>query len=220
MPDSAQFARGDKVVHTRRPEWGQGVVDHATAIVHEGRAAQRLVVVFAHYGRVTVNTALAPLLPAPAAGAVQPVGAARQESHTLPTGGGGGGWLANLSHTNPKGELWQLPDALTDPFAPLSRRLAATLDTFRYSADAHDPASQRSLLDWAIAQTGLHDPLSKYTRHDLEQAFPHYTRDRDNHLFELVRLIKRQGKPELVEQAKQHCPNPAARSALERAQRA
>jgi hypothetical protein len=217
MSDSTQFVRGDKVVHAKRPEWGAGVVDHATSIVHEGRAAQRLVVVFAHYGRVTINTAMAPLLSAAVAAAAAPA------AHAPSFDGSGahnGGWLSHLSRENPQGELWQLPDALTDPFAGLGKRLSATLETYRYNLDPRDPASQRSLLDWAVGQTGLHDPLSKYTRHELEQAFPRYARDRDNHLVDLVRSAKRDGKPELLEEAKRSAQCPAARVALERALRA
>ena len=47
--------------HGRRPEWGDGTVDRAVSIKHEGRPAQRLIVRFAHRGRVSINTAIAEL---------------------------------------------------------------------------------------------------------------------------------------------------------------
>ena len=53
---------------------------------------------------------------------------------------------------------------MVDPFSSATERLKATLDNFRFNAQA------RPLIDWAIAQTGLDDPLTLYTRQELEQA--------------------------------------------------
>jgi hypothetical protein len=221
MSDLPKFKPGDRVAHPHRPEWGEGVVDQATSIFHDGRAAQRLVVVFANYGRVTINTAVAGLVPssngARAAMQAPPATATQVIEAPAPPGGG---WLAKLTHSNPKGELWRLPEALTDPFASLAVRLAATLDTFRYTGDPRNPASGRSVLEWAMAQTGMNDPLVKYTRHELEQAFPRYARNRDVHLVDLVRTIKREGRMEVLEQVRGRELLPAARTALERAVRA
>ena len=113
----------------------------------------------------------------PVAGGRKP---ARREDH-----GGERGWLDDLDGSNRASELWDLPDALSDPFASVGDRLRATLATYRYSTEP------KALIDWAIAQTGLNDPLSKYTRPELEQAFPRYARDRDQHLRDLVRQCKR-----------------------------
>ena len=97
----------------------------------------------------------------------------------------GSGWLDELDGSNRASELWDLPDALSDPFASVADRLRATLATYRFSTEP------KALIDWAIAQTGLDDPLSKYTRPELEQAFPRFARDRDQHLRDLVRQCKR-----------------------------
>ncbi|MCX5659282.1 MAG: hypothetical protein NTW19_06110 [Planctomycetota bacterium] len=132
-------------------------------------------------------------------------------------GNPGTGWLGGLGEKRTGEELYKLPDVMTDPFATHARRLQATLDSYRFGTDGRDP---RLLLDWAVAQTGLNDPLTKYTRPELEQAFPRYNRDRENHLFELVRFMKRQGEAATLNKMVQEATLPAARAALQRAIRA
>ncbi len=206
MTSKPTFKRGDVVVHTRRPEWGRGVVDRATAITHEGQQAQRLVITFANHGRVTVNTAVATL-------------AAQQHkeptmSHsadtpptTLPADRG---WLSTLEQGG-QNELWQLPEAMTDPFVSLAGRLDATLVSYRFDE------SDRGLIDWAVAQSGLTDPLSRYTRHDLEQAFDRFAINRQRHLNQLVSDIKKQRQDGLIHEQMRELRNNAARLALKKA---
>lgn len=214
MTHHPQFTRGDVVLHPRRPEWGEGRVDQALTIVHEGQPAQRLVVTFTHYGRTTINTALAPLI---AKEGNPPMSTTHTSSNrtfnaaSTNAPSSGRGWLADLEGKPRQGELWALPEALTDPFDSVARRLAATLETYRFNN------SPRSLLEWAIAQTGLSDPLTKYTRHELEQVFPRFVRDRDNHLFDLVRTLKRQNRQDILQDALRTATLPAARDMLQRA---
>lgn len=208
MADATQFCRGDLVIHPRRPEWGEGVIDQAVAVTYEGKPAQRLIVKFANQGLVTINTGVAPLL---RKDATITMSTTTTNSSSTSLRSTGNGWLGSLAPQPSAAELSRLPDAMTDPFASVGKRLQATLDSYRFSAEP------RSLIEWGIAQTGLSDPLSKYTRHELEQAFPRFARDRDNHLHELVRLIKRQGKTELFSQALQNTANPTAKNALQRA---
>ena len=126
-----------------------------------------------------------------------------------------GGWLSALEQerqgrrNGDHFELWELPEAMTDPFSGLGQRLDATLDSFQYSTEA------RSLIEWAVIQTGLNDPLTKYTRQELEQAFPRYARDRDAHLKELVLTLKRSNDQETLKKARKHKLAPA-RAALDR----
>ena len=212
MSESTHFSRGDVVIHPRRPEWGEGVIDQAVVVTHEGKPAQRLVVRFVNEGLITINTGVAPLVRKEALNTMATTTKSDSSSFTAPTGHG---WLGSLD-SNQKSisaDLARLSDAMTDPFANISRRLQATLDSYRYSTEP------RSLIEWGIAQTGLTDPLSKYTRHDLEQAFPRFARDRDNNLQEIVRLIKKQGKSEMIEEALRTTISPAAKNALQRARR-
>ena len=121
-----------------------------------------------------------------------------------------GGWLAALDKSTANShELWDLPDELTNPFATLTDRLKATLQTYKFSTQP------RPLMDWACVQTGLADPLSKYTRHELEQAFPRYARDRDQHLRELVKQCKRNSDYAALKEAGRGLL-PAAQSALDK----
>ena len=204
MAEAPQFRLGDVVVHTRRPEWGQGVVERASQVMHQGQPGQRLLVSFAHRGRITLNTALAPLASKDAT---------KQMRSSTSSVSSGQGWLGTLSENkdNQEHELLALPEAMTDPFASVGNRLGATLESYRFSTEA------RCLLDWAIAQTGLQDPLTKYTRHELEEAFRRFARDRDRHLSDLVRQIKRNGKIELLNEALQQSRSAAASQALQEA---
>jgi len=124
------------------------------------------------------------------------------------------GWLDQLERSNKNShELWELPEALTDVFSSDLQRLSATLDSYKSTTEP------RPLIDWAVVQTGMNDPLTKYTRHDLEQAFARFARNRDQHLKELVRQLKRNGKHQTLVQARSQCKVLAGQSALERAMR-
>jgi hypothetical protein len=213
MPEVVTYRRSDRVVHPKRPEWGVGVVNQVDLVTQDGRQVQRLTVTFEHHGRVVINTAIAPLLPA--GDRTQDANPSMNATRT-PTSASDGGWLAALERNGkPKGsELWALPTSFSDPFVNDATRLDSVLDSFRFGVDA------RGLIDWAIGQTGLSDPLSKYTRHDLEQAYQHYARDRELLMREMVRNLKRQGQQLVIEQAMSRCRIQEARAALSRAMRA
>ncbi len=237
MSAAQPFAVGDQVVHTRRPEWGVGTVrtarSKASSAPPDDAPQQRLTVHFVRHGRVTLDTSVAPLRlqsqNAPSTGAhdqtpaalsasrgaghasKEPVMPSAFSSGSSSTTSDSGGWLAALDKSTANShELWDLPDALTNPFATLTDRLKATLQTYKYSTQP------RPLMDWACVQTGLADPLSKYTRHELEQAFPRYARDRDQHLRELVKQCKRNSDYAALKEAGRGLL-PAAQSALDKA---
>ncbi|MBB6428625.1 DUF3553 domain-containing protein [Algisphaera agarilytica] len=235
MTTPIRFAQGDTVRHPKRPEWGVGTVRSIQAIAQpDGTRAQRLTVDFANQGRKNINTAIAPLI---REGEAKPVAPAKPKTRrntpqpplpqpktakaaasVTPNGDGsagngssGSGWLDAMDPDGAKSnELWDLPDELSDPFASLPERLAATLKTYRFSTEP------RALMDWAVVQTGLNDPLSKYTRSELEQAFPRYVRDRDAHLKDLVRQLKRENNFAALKDAGRGL-FPAAQSALDKA---
>lgn len=237
MDEAKVFSRGDLVVHPRRPEWGEGVVEQAAMIEHEGRQAQRLVVTFRSRGRVSINTGVAPLVGgngrAPTADPDgkntrnQPhkdASATMSSSVTHNSGArnSGQGWLGQMAQRRenaPVGSpLQELPDAMTDAFVGTLTRLEATVDSFRFGDDPS--RNPRGLIEWAMAQTGREDPLSDHTRHELEEAFVWFGRKRDRHLFELVQELKRNGQRGDVEKLLRQTPHPSARVKLERALRA
>jgi len=203
MDDPQPYRRGDQVYHTKRPEWGIGEVDHACSITHQGKPAQKLTVTFRHKGRVTLNTAVAPL--------------ATKETEapmtsTNPNASTNGGWLASLE-SDGGDELSAMPHATNDLFTSLEQRLEATLDTFRFSTEP------RSLIEWAIAQTGHADPLTHYTRHELEEGFQRFEHNRRKHLKELVGELRREAKSDVVNQAVKNARHPGAADALRKAAR-
>jgi hypothetical protein len=162
---------------------------------------------------VTVNTGVAQLLHKDSQMAM--------ESPTTPkptaTAGRSGGWLDNLNHPSTKKhgeELYALTDPMIDPFQNIPKRIQSTLDSYRFGTDARNA---KNILEWAIGQTGLNDPLSKYTRPELEQAFPRFLRDRDNHLFDLVKQLKRANRQDQLMDLLKAQRLPAAREALQRA---
>jgi len=222
-----RFATGDAVAHATRPEWGVGRVRQAQWTEQGGRQTQRLIVDFPHRGRVTLDASVAPLRPTdpptPRHDAATEPDFLAKRNPSMSTSGfalsnNTGGWLAELESRANGGkqshELWDLPEELSDPFLSDEARLKATLETYRYSTEP------RSLIEWAQRQTGLEDPLTKYTRTDMEQAFPRFARDRDNHLKDLVRQLKRAGRQNMVEQVRNKCQIPAAVSAVDKALRA
>ena len=216
MNKPKHFKVGDKVAHPKKPEWGTGIVVDAQPASHDGIAAQRLRIDFANKRNTTLNTAVAPLVSGEQINKSMnptPKGLGQDMSMSTNTGNKPtAGWLDDLEGANGgKRELWDLPDGCDDPFSSDEEQLDVTLDTFKYSTDPGP------LFQWAVVQTGLDDPLTKYTRVELEQAFPRYTRDRDNRLFELVRLLKRNGQIEMLRRKAQSCPHRAGRQMLEKA---
>jgi hypothetical protein len=244
-----KFNTGDRVVHPKRIEWGEGTVRQTNRVDHEGKPAQRVTIDFPNRGRVVINTGVVPLelkasadddadgkkprrsprtMPVyetiPSSGhkrADKPAEAASATATASPgdsaMGAAGNpndskGWLDELE-TGDQHELWALPDALSDPFLSLPERIKLTLETYKFSTEP------RSLIEWAIHQTRLDDPLTRYTRQEMEHAFPRFARSRDNHLKDLVRQLKREGKPEQVRQARRTAKSPAAQSAFDRAMR-
>ncbi|MFW6058917.1 MAG: DUF3553 domain-containing protein [Phycisphaeraceae bacterium] len=226
MAEQRQFQRGDVVTHPRRPEWGRGIVKDAARITYRGSPAQRVAVQFANKGRVVINTAVAPLAPEHEADKAasrfdrasqqvtqQDTPTNMQNRSTPPVPDAG--WLNELENRRGPGAaaLAELPEAMTDPFASFRRRLEATLDSYRFTN------APRSLIDWAVAQSGHEDPLSHYTRHELEEAFERFTRERDRHLQDLVRQIKTKGEQQLLRDALQSTRHDKARERLRKLMR-
>ncbi|MFG0329439.1 MAG: DUF3553 domain-containing protein [Phycisphaerales bacterium] len=171
------FKFGQSVVHAGKPEWGPGVITRVESIRHDARPAQRLHVRFPNgIGMKVLNTAFAEVRSADEA---PPNGVAESN-------GAGAGWLADLEKKDPTETIIELAEPALDPFRTLWQRLEFTLKLYRFKRDA------KSMTEWAIAQTGLIDPLSQFTRHELEQFFDRWARTRDQHLARLVDEAKKQ----------------------------
>lgn len=172
----AVWKSGDRVVHTARPEWGFGRVLSVTAIRENGTDAQRVTVRFDRAGTKTLSTAVARLAQADSA----PV------QVLAPDDGEDDPFSQALDKASITARLHALPDPATDPFLPMARRLESTAGLYRFEDHG------KSLLDWAAAQTGLADPLSALSRHDLEEAFRRFRHNLDAHLAKLVQQARRE----------------------------
>jgi len=165
---------GDKVVHAGRPEWGVGVIASAVAEVQEGKPCQRLSIRFDRAGLKTISTAHADLRPA----SEMPLISAEPPKSDDP-------FAASSSGPQAKELMLKLPDAACDPFSTPRARMVATLALYRYSAEGGP------LLDWACAQSGLKDPMTRFTRPELEELFRRFAQIRDEHLRKLAFEFKK-----------------------------
>lgn len=174
----SRWESGDRVVHTARPEWGVGHVLSATSLRQDGQDVQRLTIRFDRAGTKTLSTAVAKLAQAdsmPVQVFSRQVDAEPDVSPFGPT-----------DHADALAALVTLPDSATDPFLPLAKRLDATVALYRFRGEGG------SLLDWAASQTQLSDPLSAFSRHELEEGFAKFRTALDAHLRKLVLDASRQ----------------------------
>lgn len=181
MDRATEFKFGDRLIHDARPEWGVGVVTAAQQVTQEGAACQRLTLRFERAGLKTLSTAHATLRLATEASAGDPSDSGGVEAPL----NGEGGWLGELEAGDLNQHMSRLPESTRDPFSTLGQRLKATLALYRFT-DQGAP-----LLDWAAMQTGLKDPLTRFSRHELEQFFRRFSMERENHLKQLVLEVKK-----------------------------
>lgn len=213
MP-TREWTKGEMVVHAAKPEWGAGEVLVAEPVVHEGKACQRLTIRFSRAGTKTISTAYADLRASEGPRLLQPP----SEPAALPSAAAARPAALNGDSVDPLAKaaidanvsetLTRLPEAATDPFSSLRSRLAATLDLYKFTA------SGGSLLDWAAIQTGLADPLSRFSRHELEQWFQRFQVELDQHLKRLIREVRKQDPQAWAELTAS--AGPAAKAAIRR----
>lgn len=186
---------GDRVVHTGRPEWGVGTVSTVEPAVQDGRRCHRLTVRFERGGVKTLSTAFAELRYADT-GAIAMLNAEPASDPLL------------AAEFKPEDVFCKVPDDALDPFVSPRKRLEYTLGLYRFSEGGG------KLLDWAVAQSGMKDPLSRFNRHELEALYQRFLFNVEQHLKKLVREMNRT-EPQTVKDvvAKAH---PAAVKALKR----
>ncbi len=200
-----RFKTGDRVRHDKRPEWGIGQVQRVENVHVAGKPAQRLVIRFSNAGQKTISSLGAVIRPMPVE-MPRLNGSANAEPGTLVDREGGAetGWLGAISKEKPEGAMVELPHEATDPFLPREARFKATLDLYRFQPTG------RSLIDWAVARSGLEDPLSRFTRHELEQFFERWAFLRGKHLAKLVEEMKHDNGA--MDAALQSAPHAARRA--------
>lgn len=178
-----KFTFGDRLRHPARPEWGVGTVVRAEDLPSNGRPVQRLAVRFPNAGLKTLNTAHASL--ERCAGNAAPRLDDDRETVADLDGLHQSEWLAPVAQRRIQETMTALPGNVRDPFNSLEQRLALTMGLFRFERTGG------SLIDWAVGQSGLDDPLGRFTRQELEQHFDRWAMERENHLRALLDEVGR-----------------------------
>jgi len=182
--------QGDKVRHPKRPEWGVGEVTRIEMITRDGQPDQRAWVRFPSVGLKTLLVSVA----APEAiGAGDAVDiAARLHAQTTLVDVEArreGGWLGEIAKKRPEEVMCSLPPRAVDPFLSASKRMEHTLSLYRFGV------SGAGLIEWAIAQSGLDDPLSRFSRHELEEFFKRWRFELDAQASRLLQELRRDRQP-------------------------
>ena len=120
----------------------------------------------------------------------------------------GKGWLAALEKRDPEAVMLDIPECAKDPFRSVWERLQDSLDLYRFTTNS------RSVLDWAIAQSGIEDPLTRFNRQEIEIFFNRWMRIRDQHLFMTMQEAERVDADRAVKMLSQ--ANQFARQAMRR----
>jgi Protein of unknown function (DUF3553) len=190
-----EWKPGDKVRHAGRPEWGIGNIVSADGSMQDGNRCQRLTIRFDRAGSKTISTAFADIRDA-------------DEFFTAVERAPEDPLLAAHDEASVREALAKVPDTATDPFLGLKKRVSATLDLYRYGQ------TPGGLLDWAARQTGLKDPLSRFSRHELEQIHQRFVMNVDAHLRRLLKELRKVEPQAVLEVASS--AGPAAKQALRR----
>ena len=186
-----RFQFGDSVRHPRCPEWGIGSVVKAEEMVANGSSSQRLSVRFSNAGLKQFNTAVAELeiISATTTGTIPSRFDSMRDFQRMSESE----WLAPLAQKKIQEIMLSLPEEARDVFTSLKQRLDFTLRLYRFDR------SGRGIIDWAVAQSGLEDPLSRFTRHELEVMFDRWGQERQAHLGRLIHDAR--NDPRMLEQA-------------------
>lgn len=181
MLTPTMYTQGMQVRHRQRPEWGAGTVSRVEQLTRGTTRDQRLWIKFGAAGLKTLLASAADLEVVEGTGAAEHTFAAREIASE-------GGWLGQIAKKRPEQAMSELPPDTTDPFLTPERRLKNLLGLFRFDGNT-------KLIDWAVAQSGLDDPLSRFTRIELEAFYKDWSRERDVALYRLVGDFKRRRAP-------------------------
>ncbi len=176
------IAFGDRVAHQKFPEWGSGAVIKVEKTAVNGESTSRVTVRFSNAGLKSFVGDELPLF-------------LMQNGHAVPGDRDGKrpaiaevedlerAGLHQAVEQKLQDIMRAIPLPCRDPFNTLEHRLRRTLDLYKYDM------SGRGLMEWAIAQTGMDDPLSRFNRTELEVYFKEYSNELNKHLAKLLKEI-------------------------------
>lgn len=177
------YSTGDRVRHGARPEWGIGTVTKVEQLpTTNGHPSQRLTIRFPNGGSKSLLSPQADLRRV-GANEVDPF-ADEAKSVKAWDKMNESEWLTSLAKRKIEEAMISLPADVKDPFNSLPRRLNLILGLYRFDR------SGRGLMDWAVAQSGLDDPLSRFSRQELEQKFDRWCYERDQFLAKLLQEVR------------------------------
>lgn len=177
--ETKTIAFGDRVTHPNFPEWGSGAVIKVANTAQNGESTIRVTVRFSNAGLKTFVGNKLPLellasdhempgdriVTRPAISAVEDLERSGLTQAVEQK-------LLEIMHA--------IPIACRDPFNTAEHRLRRTLELYKYDM------SGRGLMEWAMAQTGMDDPLTRFNRTELEVFFKHYSHELNQHLAKLL----------------------------------
>lgn len=156
--------KGQRVQVAARPDWGVGIVLKVLSTTIGDAPQHRVTVQFAHGTRT--------LLVPPA------VLSAPSDQPEKPQG-----WIDALGKDSLDHRLRQVDDEALRVLGGIRTRLAAVYPLYEFTDDP------KSISLWARKQTGVGDPLSRWSRDELALAFTAFCNDRDAHLRNLAALL-------------------------------
>ena len=175
--ESIEF--GDQVRHPDRPEWGVGSVAKVDVTPVEGKPTQRVTVRFPNAGIKVLNAAAAGLERVEAE-VVEDQFSVSPDSIDAIDRMRDDELLAPVASRKLTEIMLAIPEPCRDPFSSLEDRIRATLELYRFDDGG------KGLIGWAVMQTGLNDPLSRFNRHELEEHFRRWSHEREQHLRKLL----------------------------------
>ena len=95
------------------------------------------------------------------------------------------GWLGDIAKNKPEDAMIAIPQRAIDPFSPIRARVQFIVTLYRFESTGG------KLVDWAVAQTGMDDPLAHFNRHELEQFFERWMWERDRVLTKTIEEARR-----------------------------
>lgn len=158
---------GKKVAIPGRADWGIGTVRRVQSSTVNGVLTHRISVQFQHGTRMLI---------APPARLIEPTDDPKRAD---------AGWLDSIGGRSIDQRLKELPESVTQVLGTIRQRLDAVLP---YYALRDEP---KVLVRWARGQTGVGDPLSEWSRDELQIAFQAFRNERDAHLRGLGALLKK-----------------------------
>lgn len=200
---------GDRVTHEQRPEWGVGSVVKVEEALINGERAQRVSIRFPNAGLKSIIATQAALRRVEANGESHLNGESHQNGSRFEQWErmDQSEWLSPLAQRKIREVMTAIPESCTDAFNSFRKRFTNTVRLYKYDK------SGRGLIDWAIAQSGLDDPLSRFTRQELEQLFDRWVTERDRHLGKLLQSAH--NEKAVVREVLREAP-PAAQQAARR----